>query len=247
MPALDMFADLFSDLSRGGVRLQPTRRGWGMRTRALAILILWLALGAKPALAGGLEVKFDDGKGKPVADVVLLLRPATGQQAPAPKPQARHVIDQRLLMFQPYLQVFRPGDEVVFRNSDSTRHHVYSFSAAGKFEFVLAPAQSSPPLRLAQPGAIAVGCNIHDQMIAYLYVTDAPWVAQSDASGKAVINALPPGDYQLQAWQPRLRPGTPLPAQRVHVDAGSGTVAISVSLRLLPDPRLRAGPGHVHY
>ena len=61
MPALDMFADLFSDLSRGGVRLQPTRRGWGMRTRALAILILWLALGAKPALAGDLEVKFDDG------------------------------------------------------------------------------------------------------------------------------------------------------------------------------------------
>lgn len=218
-----------------------------MRTRELAILIPLLVVCALPAMAGDLVVRFDDGKGKPVADAVLLLRPAAGQQAPAPAPHARHIIDQRNLMFAPYLQLFRPGDEVVFRNSDNTRHHVYSFSPAGKFEFVLAPAQSSLPLRLDTPGAIAVGCNIHDQMIAYLYVTDAPWTAQSDASGNARIKGLPAGDYELQSWQPRLRPGAPAPTQRVHVGTDGATVSVAVPLRLLPDPRLRSGPGHVHY
>lgn len=213
----------------------------------MAILIPLLAGVALPALAGNLVVQFDDGKGKPVADAVVMLRPVAGQQAPAPAPHARHVIDQRMLMFQPYLQLLRLGDEVVFRNSDSTRHHVYSFAQAGKFEFVLAPTQSSSPFRLDKPGAVAVGCNIHDQMIAYLYVTDAPWVAQSDGSGAATLRDLPPGDYQLQAWQPRLRPGASAAPQRVHVGSDGATVTLTISLRLLPDPRLRSGLGHAHY
>jgi len=206
-----------------------------------------LALWAGNASAGQLVVAVDDGQGRPVADAVVMLRPLGAQAKPVNAKPARRYVDQRDLMFVPYLQVFRPGDEVVFRNSDATRHHVYSFSPARTFEFVLVPAQSSPPLKLDRPGAIAVGCNIHDQMIAYLYVTDAPWSVQTGASGKALFDALPAGDYEVRVWQPRLRPGRAEPVRDATVATNGPAQAISMSLRLLPDPRLQAGREHVHY
>jgi plastocyanin len=196
--------------------------------------------------AGTLAVRVEEG-GKPVADAVVMLRPASGQALPADPHPVHHFVDQRSLVFVPYLQVARPGDDVVFRNSDSTRHHVYSFSPVRAFEFVLAPAQASPPLQLEKAGAIAVGCNIHDQMIAYLYVTDAPRVAQTGATGAADFDGLPAGDYDVQVWQPRLRPGRPPPAQRVSVPANGPAKPLAVALRLLPDPRLQAGREHAHY
>ena len=210
-------------------------------------MLLALALWAGNASAGGLTVAVADGSGKPVADAVVMLRPLGDQARPAPAKPSRRYVDQRDLMFVPYLLVFRPGDEVVFRNSDATRHHVYSFSPARTFEFVLVPAQSSPPLELDKPGAIAVGCNIHDQMIAYLYVTDAPWRVQTDASGKAAFDALPAGDYEVRVWQPRLRPGRAEPVQKVTIAAAGPAKTLAVTLRLLPDPRLQAGREHVHY
>lgn len=209
------------------------------------ILAALLVAHASGAMASGLVVGIVDEKGKPVADAVVTLQPSSGRAVATGKP-ARHTIDQRELRFMPYLQVFRPGDEVVFRNSDATRHHVYSFSPVRAFEFVLGPTQSSPPLKLERAGAIAVGCNIHDQMIVYLYVTDAPWFVQTTATGRALFEDLPSGDYELQVWQPRLRPGKQVPRQRVHVDPAT-TKSLSVALRLLPDPRRQVGREHVHY
>lgn len=215
----------------------------GIASRIVSACLL--ALVACDALAGQLLVAVADDGGKPVADAVVTVRPLVGQAQAVGKP-VRHVVDQRNLVFMPYLQVFRPGDEVVFRNSDATRHHVYSFSPARAFEFVLAPSQSSPPLKLEKAGAVAVGCNIHDQMIAYLYVTDAPWFVQTAAAGRAQFDALPAGDYEVRVWQPRQRPGKPEPRQVVKVGA-SGQATLSVPLRLLPDPRLQVGREHVHY
>jgi plastocyanin len=209
-------------------------------------VLLAFALWTGQASAARLVVSVDDGHGKAVADAVVMLAPLDAQATPARARPARRTIDQRGLMFMPYLQVFRPGDEVVFRNSDATRHHVYSFSPARSFEFVLVPAQSSPPLKLDKAGAIAVGCNIHDQMIAYLYVTDAPWFVQTGASGKALFDALPAGAYEVRVWQPRLRPGRADPTGRITIAAGA-TATLAMPLRLLPDPRLQDGRERVHY
>lgn len=206
-----------------------------------------LAASAGSAIAAQVVVGVGDEKGRPVADAVVTLWPVGGSAGAPSTAPSRHIIDQRNLQFLPYLQVFRPGDEVVFRNSEATRHHVYSFSTAGAFEFVLGPGQRSPPLKLDKPGAIAVGCNIHDQMIAYLYVTPARWFIQTTATGRAVFDAVPAGDYEVRVWQPRLRPGKPEPRQQVHLAGAASAMTVSVSLRLLPDPRLQPGREHVHY
>jgi plastocyanin len=198
----------------------------------------WVLLLATSADAAGAELRVlvTDQKGKPVADAVVGAQPSPGTSLPPPPPARTHTIDQVSLTFVPYLEVLRPGDKVVFRNGDRTRHHVYSFSAAKAFEFMLNPGQSSTPLVLDRAGVVAVGCNIHDSMITYLYVTEAPWTARTGADGTVSLN-VPEGSYTLRAWHPRLRPGR-AEAVLERVVPGSATAkALAFKLALLPDPR----------
>lgn len=196
--------------------------------------------------AADLDVFVGAARDAPVADAVIALRPRDASAPPPAAAPAAKTIDQKNETFLPYVEVFRPGDSVVFRNSDQTRHHVYSFAPARQFEFVLTPGQSSAPLRLENTGAIAVGCNIHDHMITYLYVSDAPWTARSGSDGHARVAALPPGEYDVSVWHPQLRPGQAPPSQPLHLAADT-SASLSFSLSLLPDPRRSADREHVDY
>jgi hypothetical protein len=70
-------------------------------------------------------------------------------------------------------------------------------------------------------------------MLAYIYVTDQPWAALTDKSGRASFSRLPEGSYLARLWHPRLRPGRPEPTQAIAL-AGDATT-IEMSLDLLPD------------
>jgi plastocyanin len=189
-----------------------------------------------PVCAAGFDMFVKDARGAPIPDAVVTAVPRAGLTQSAPPPTT-HVIDQKDETFIPYIEVFRPGDEVVFHNSDHTRHHAYSFAPARQFEFVLAPGESSKPLQLNQPGVIAVGCNIHDQMITYFYVTDAAFIARSGADGRAHMD-LADGSYDVRVWHPRQRPGSPDNVQPVSIAGEATPKNLSFALALLPDPRV---------
>ncbi|MGR9107326.1 MAG: carboxypeptidase regulatory-like domain-containing protein, partial [Gammaproteobacteria bacterium] len=53
------------------------------------------------------------------------------------------------------------------------------------------------------PGEVVLGCNIHDWMKAYVFVSDAPYFTVTDAAGAARLD-LPPGDYRVRVWHPEL-------------------------------------------
>lgn len=206
-----------------------------MNPRGLAFGFFLLA--SIPAMAGELVVAIDDGHGAAVADAVVIARGQGETAKPPPAPVTR-IIDQRDETFIPYVEIFRPGDKVVFRNSDHTRHHVYSFAPAKSFEFVIAPGHSAPPVTLDEAGEIAVGCNIHDRMIAHLFVSTAAHIAKSGADGRVVFDDLPPGLYTVSVWHPQLRPGRTDPQQTVTL--GAAAAGIAFPLALLPDPRAGA-------
>lgn len=197
------------------------------------VVAAWV-LASTVATAGELDVFVGDVQGAAAEDAVVDVRSGGGGAPPPPEPATRD-IDQRDETFVPYVEIFRPGDRVVFRNSDRTRHHVYSFAPAKSFEFVIAPGGHTPAVVLDRVGEIAVGCNIHDQMITHLYVSDAPWIAKSDEHGHAVFRDLPNGRYVVRVWHPQLRPGTREPERAVDVDDAPARIAFALSL--LPDPR----------
>ena len=92
--------------------------------------------------AAELTVQIADTRGTAVADAVVTIAPRAGAVTPVARPPAAQtrIIDQIRETFIPYVEIFRPGDAVVFHNADHTRHHVYSFAPAKSFEFVIAPA-----------------------------------------------------------------------------------------------------------
>jgi plastocyanin len=213
--------------------------------RCLLAVATVLILGAAPAHAGRVVIEVVDTSGRPVADAVVSLAPMPDTTARPVTPATRYV-DQKVETFLPYVTALHPGDSVIFRNSDNTRHHVYSFSDMAKFEYMLGPGESSPPLLMKTPGNAAVGCNIHDQMLTYLYVTKDPEMATTDAQGRASIDGVNAGQYRAHAWHPQLRPGVTLPIQGVTVsEAAPATVRFN--LALLPDPRGAMDREHIGY
>ena len=224
-----------------------------MRTkqgRLFGILALFGALSGVTA-AGELEVRVKDRRGAPVADAVVTVvvrgTAPEGRKAPVRPPASPRVVDQKALAFTPYVEVFRPGDEVVYRNSDHTRHHVYSFSSIKAFEFVLGTGKTSAPLKLERSGVIAVGCNIHDGMINYLYISDAPWIARTDARGVVAFRDLPAGAYDVRVWQPRLPPKRPDLVQSGLSLRADERRSLDFSLSLLPDSRMQFDREHTRY
>ena len=59
-----------------------------------------------------------------------------------------------------------------------------------------------------KPGIAVLGCNIHDQMLAWVVVVDTPYYARSTAGGRAHLDAVPAGTYQMRVWHSSLPEGT---------------------------------------
>jgi hypothetical protein len=71
-------------------------------------------------------------------------------------------------------------------------------------------------------------------MVAWVVVVDTPLHARSAASGKAQIEGVPPGNYQLRVWHSSLVEGAPPTSKALTV--GSADVEQRASLGT-------AGPG----
>jgi len=206
---------------------QSSAAGSGNLPACLAALLLATAM---PICEGAsLAVKVQDATGRPVPDAAVYAEPASGQQ---PAPMLRQVeIEQKHRTFIPLVTVIQAGTDIAFPNRDTVRHHVYSFSPAKTFEIKLYSG-SGKTEHFDKTGTVVIGCNIHDQMIAYIQVVPTPYFAKTDASGDAVLAGLLPGRYTLKAWHYRLPPGTPTPQQGIEI--GAGDAAASFKLELSP-------------
>ncbi|RZL03764.1 MAG: methylamine utilization protein [Rubrivivax sp.] len=105
--------------------------------------------------------------------------------------------------FQPTLLVVQTGTPVSFPNFDTVRHHVYSFSAAKKFEIKLYSGTPAAPVVFDKAGTATLGCNIHDQMLGYIHVVDTPHFGVTGSDGQLNLD-LPAGEHRAQIWWPAL-------------------------------------------
>jgi len=176
-----------------------------------------LAGGVGAAQAAAVAVLVTDAGGEPLNDAVVTLEPAAGK-VPV-KPMAGVEIAQHHLAFDPAVTVVTVGTPVAFPNQDTVRHHVYSFSPAKTFQLKLYAGKPHDPVVFDKAGVAVLGCNIHDQMLAWVVVVDTPWFARSAAGGRARLDAVPPGAYQLRVWHPSLPEGVAPPAVPVTVGA----------------------------
>ena len=195
------------------------------------LLFLTAASLAAPLAAVPLSVRVVDAAGRPVRDAVVALYPA-GSAARAPRPTGRYMVSQKDLQFHPFLTIVPVGAAVSFPNLDPTKHHVYSFSPAKRFELKLFAKDQSRTVHFDKAGVVALGCNIHDQMSAFIVVTDSVWTARTNAQGMATFADAPNAPGRVTAWHPYLR----APGGVVEQNVRSGQRSASFQVRLRPPP-----------
>jgi plastocyanin len=195
------------------------------------IYALALAGVATPLVAAPLSVRVIDGAGKPVRDAVVTLYPA-GNAARAPHASGRYVVSQQNLQFHPFLTIVPVGADVSFPNLDSTKHHVYSFSPTKRFELKLFAKDQSRTVHFDKAGIVALGCNIHDGMSAFIVVTDSAWTVRTNGQGMATFADAPNAPARLTLWHPYLR----APDGMVQQSVGPAQRSASFSIRLRPPP-----------
>ena len=207
-----------------------------MRNLALLGLILTIA---GPASAANLVVVIKDASGQPVENAVATLHPA-GAAGPH---GAIHFawpyrMTQQDIAFHPFILIVPAGAEVQFPNKDRVRHHVYSFSEAKRFQLKLYGQDETRSVVFDRIGVVALGCNIHDRMIAFIDVVDTPWAAKSEG-GKAVIADAPAGPATLTVWHPFMKAPNGEVSRAVVVPVkGDAQETLVVQLRPAPEGKV---------
>ena len=190
---------------------------------SLCATALSLAAAAHGAVV---SVAVADPAGRPLVDAVVMLEPTAGK-LPV-KPMAGVEISQSKRQFHPSLTVVTVGTPVTFPNFDTVRHHVYSFSPIKTFELKLYAGVPNAPVVFDKPGAAVLGCNIHDQMSAWVVVVDTPYHARSGADGRARLDGIPPGSYRLRGWHAGLAPGQEPVPQALAVGAADAETGLQL-------------------
>lgn len=179
------------------------------------------------AWAGALNVTVVDEQGRPLPEAVVFLEsPEAGRVV---KPMSGAEMAQKDKAFQPGVLVVTRGTLVSFPNQDTVRHHVYSFSPARRFELKLYTGRPANPVLFDQAGVVVLGCNIHDQMVAWVVVVDTPYHATTAADGTAALKEVPPGNYRLHVWHSRLPVGAPAWQQPRQVGANAASVTVTLN------------------
>lgn len=196
-----------------------------------------------PAASLRVAVKLPDGQS--LADAVITVRSMDKRLDPAAPIHA--VMDQIHRMFVPEILVIPVGSTVSFPNSDSVSHQIYSFSPAKSFQLSLYRGKPYPPMLFDRTGVVILGCNIHDWMIGYIDVTDAPFYGTTNAQGSWSAQ-LPGGKYEITVWHPRMREQSPTLVRELSVDATDrATLTLRLTRPLRPAPMEGQAPSWDSY
>ena len=178
------------------------------------------------ASAVDISVMVVDRDGHGVGEVVVTATPATANAGPSPTLKSA-VMDQHNLAFVPRVLVVGVGTSVEFPNNDSVSHQVYSFSAAKRFQPPLYKGEVHPPITFDRPGLVVLGCNIHDGMVGYIYVTDAPYFAKTEVAGSPLTDPSNPSPTYTDTEAPMAIVPEPLPHLRFAITEAAHILRIN--------------------
>ncbi len=188
----------------------------------ICLLLAWSSL-AEP-----LTITVLNQQGEPFPGAVVELKHPDLTPASPPAPA---VMDQVNKQFKPHVLAVQQGAHVTFPNSDSIKHHVYSFSKPKRFQLKLYKDQQPDPLVFDKPGIVALGCNVHDWMVGYIYVAESAAFRRTDDQGKASFD-VKPESYEVVVWHPRFREQDKQRSQRTSI--GQTTLVFQLQEALYP-------------
>jgi plastocyanin len=181
------------------------------------------------ANASDIMVSVTDQSGEALSGAVVYVERLDGKPIDWQTDDAVKIIDQKGEAFSPFVTALSTGDSLEFHNTDPITHHVYSFSKTKPINIIVPARQNSEAFTFDEAGVVALGCNIHDHMAAFIYVSPSPVTGISGEDGKVSISGLPDGDYMLAYWHHRV-PRSQTKSKEVSI-AGNTELAIEIKVR----------------
>ncbi|GEM_PF-5816614 len=145
--------------------------------------------------------------------------------APAPPgrtfpPPALHAMFEHIHMeMNPSLLAVLVGSTVDFINRDDCRDNIMSKSPTATFSHWFTGADQLRTQKFDKPGVVPLLCQVHPDEWGTVVVVSSPFFSLTDKRGRFRIPHLPPGEWTLNFWHPKLKPAR----MKVEVKAGGVT------------------------
>ena len=131
------------------------------------------------------------------------------------KPSGGYLIDQKKCRFHPHLQVIKKGAKVTVLNSDTVTHNIHTYSLIPTRRRTLKKTlfnvrqttrghRFTTKVKPRRGRGVKINCDIHNFMLAWMFVLDHPYYAIVGEDGSFTIKDIPQGNYSLKAWHPTL-------------------------------------------
>lgn len=116
------------------------------------------------------------------------------------------VLDQRGCLYVPHAMGIMVGQPYRILNSDGFLHNIHTLPEINTtFNRAMPATLTETTTTFGQPEAIfQIKCDVHPWMLAYIGVFDHPFFSVTSSDGTFTISGLPPGTYEITAWQERL-------------------------------------------
>lgn len=155
-------------------------------------------------LTGQIRLLTESGRGSArgagESPIVVFYEPDRGGEAPKPQ---QLVVETRRKQFQPRVIVVTQGSSIRFPNRDPILHNVFSVTRGNTFDLGLYRRSAGETVTFDTPGLVRVYCNIHQEMVSFVWVVSTPYFALADADGEFRLSSLPAGPGTLTLWHER--------------------------------------------
>lgn len=151
---------------------------------------------------GNISGKVKAKRSRDSRGIVVYLEKVEGKFEPL---KEKPVMDQKDLTFIPHILPVLVGSTIKFPNNDNVKHNVFSPSKVKKFNLGTYGAGVTKEATFDKPGVVALLCNVHSEMMAFIIVLENPYYAVTGSDGIFTINDVPSGTYTIKAWHERLK------------------------------------------
>ncbi len=122
-------------------------------------------------------------------------------------PTTQAVIDQNGCVYSPHVQGIMAGQELLIKNSDATLHNIHGLPKINsEFNFAMPKVVKEKAIKIDKvENYIKIKCDVHPWMTSYVSVFDHPFFSVTDDTGSFKIENIPPGEYEVIAWQEKFK------------------------------------------
>ena len=143
-------------------------------------------------------------------------------------PPSLHPILEHIHMeMNPSLLPVLAGSTVDFINRDDCRDNIMSKSPTATFSHWFTGPDQLRSQEFDKPGVVPLLCQVHPDEWGTVVVVSTPFFSLTDKRGNFEIPHLPPGDWSLRFWHPKLKTAE----AKVEVQAGGTTQKVFRKLK----------------